>query len=139
MKKLLSMLLAALLFVIMMAPGFCLAAEDDSFDSPGEPTRYDLTSSISASISASGHTIKAAGRVSAQYASASCTVRVKLQKKVNGSWTTVKTWTGSGTLSASAGGSYTATSGSYRTCVNATVTYNGQTEYTHKYSGTKTV
>lgn len=139
MKKLLCMFLTALFFVTMLAPGFCLATEGDTFDTPFEPTRYDLTSSISASISVSGNTIKATGRVGAKYASASCTVRVQLQKKVNGTWTTVKTWNGSGTRTASAGGTYTATSGSYRTCVNATVTYNGQTEYSNKYSGTKTV
>lgn len=139
MKKLLSILLSTLFIVALLAPGLCMAIGEESIESPENPTRYSLTSSISAALSISGGTAHAAGNVSAKYASAHCSITVKLQKKgSNGAWNNVKTWTGSGTLSASAGGDVSVSSGSYRTCVIGSVTYNGSTEYTYKYSATKT-
>lgn len=139
MKKLLSILLSVLFVVAVMAPGFCLAVGEESSETPENPMRYSLTSSISAGLSISGGTAHVTGNVSAMYASAHCSIKVRLQKKDNnGVWRGVKTWTSSGTLSASAGGDVSVTSGSYRTCVTATVTYNGQSEYPVKYSGTKT-
>lgn len=138
MKKLLCTLLSVLFLVTVMAPGLCLAVENDSDDAPENPMRYSLTSSISAGLSISGGKAHVTGNVSAKYASAHCSIKVQLQKKINGTWYGVKSWTSSGTLSASAGGDYSVSSGSYRTCVTATVTYNGQSEHPFKYSGTKT-
>lgn len=139
MKKLLSILLSVLFFSTVMVPGFCLAIGEESFDSPEIPMRYNLTSSITASLSISGGTAYVAGNVSAKYASAQCSIKVKLQKKDStGTWHTVKTWTSSGTLFASASGNISVSSGSYRTCVTAVVKYNGDSEHPYKYSGTKT-
>lgn len=139
MKKLLSILLSVLFIVSLMAPGSCLAIGEESSESPENLMRYTLTSSISAGLSISGGTAHVTGIVNAKYASAHCSVTVKLQKKdSNGAWHSVKTWSSSGTLSASAGGDVSVTSGSYRTCVLGTVTYKGQSEYPVKYSGTKT-
>lgn len=139
MKKLLSILLSALFIITVMAPGLCLAVEEESIESPESPMRYTLTSSITASLSISGGTARVAGNVTAKYASAHCSIKVQLQKKdSNGVWHGVKSWTNSGTLSTSAGGNVSVSSGSYRTCVTATVTYNGQSEHPYKYSGTKT-
>lgn len=139
MKKLLCTLLSILLVVVVMTPCFCLAIGEASSDLPEPPNRYNLTSTISASLSISGGTAHVAGNVSAKYASAHCSIKVQLQKKdSNGVWRGVKSWTSSGTLSASAGGDYSVSSGSYRTCVTATVTYNGQSEHPFKYSGTRT-
>ena len=131
--------MSVLFIVAVMAPGFCLALGEESSKSLETPMRYNLTSSITASLSISGGTAHVAGNVSAMYASAHCSIKVKLQKKdSNGVWHSVKTWTSSGTLSASAGGNVSVTSGSYRTCVTATVTYNGDSEHPYKYSATKT-
>lgn len=139
MKKLLSILLATLFVVAVMAPGFCLAIGEESSETLENPMRYTLTSSITASLSISGGTAHVAGNVSAKYASAHCSIKVQLQKKdSNGVWRGVKSWSNSGTWGVSAGGDVSVTSGSYRTCVTATVTYNGQSEYPVKYSGTKT-
>lgn len=139
MKKLLTILLSVLFIVSVMSPGFCLAVGEESVEAPETPMRYSLTSSITASLSISGGIAHVAGNVSAKYASANCSIKVQLQKKnSNGAWRTVKTWTSSNTLSTSAGGNYSVSSGSYRTCVLGTVTYNGQSEYPVKYSGTKT-
>lgn len=139
MKKLFSILLSVLFIVAMMAPGLCSAIGEESSESPENPMRYNLTSIITASLSINGGTAHVAGLVSAKYASAQCSIKVKLQKKdSSGVWRTVKTWSNSGTLSTSAGGDYSVSSGSYRTCVLGTVTYNGQSEYPVKYSGTKT-
>lgn len=139
MKKLLCTLLSVLFIVAVMAPGFCLAVGEESDDAPENPMRYSLTSSISAGLSISGGKAHVTGMVSAKYASAHCSIKVQLQKKdSNGVWHGVKSWTSSGTLSASAGGDVNVSSGSYRTCVTATVTYHGQSEYPYKYSATKT-
>lgn len=138
MKKLLCTILSVLFIVAVMAPGFCLAIGEASFESPEVPYRYSLTSTISASLSISGGKAHVAGNVSAKYADAHCSIKVQLQKKINGTWYGVKSWTNSGTWSTSTGGDVTVSSGSYRTCVLGTVTYNGQSEYPVKYSATKT-
>lgn len=139
MKKLICALLSVLFIITVMAPGLCLATGEDSDDAPENPMRYSLTSSITASLSISGGKAHVAGGVGAKYASAHCSIKVQLQKKdSNGVWHAVKSWTSSGTPSASAGGNYSVSSGSYRTCVTATVSYNGQSEHPFKYSGTKT-
>ena len=139
MKRLLCTLLSVLFIVTVMAPGFCLAVGEDSDDAPENPMRYSLTSSISAGLSISGGKAHVTGNVTAKYASAHCSIKVQLQKKdSNGVWHGVKSWSNSGTLCVSAGGDYSVSSGSYRTCVTATVTYNGQSEHPFKYSGTKT-
>lgn len=138
MKKLLTILLSILFIAAVMSPGLCLAIGEESSESPETPMRYSLTSSITASLSISGGKAHVAGNISAKYASAHCSIKVQLQKKINGTWYGIKSWTSSGTLSASAGGDISVTSGSYRTCVTATVTYNGDSEHPFKYSGTKT-
>lgn len=139
MKKLLCMLLSVLFLVAVMAPGFCLAIAEGSDDTRENPMRYSLTANISAALSISGGKAHVAGGIGAKYASAHCSIKVQLQKKdSNGVWHGVKSWTSSGTMSASAGGDYSVSSGSYRTCVTATVTYNGQSEHPYKYSGTRT-
>ncbi len=138
MKKLLCMFLSVLFIATVMAPGLCLAVGEESIESPDNPMRYTLTSSISAGLSISGGTAHVTGRVSAMYTSANCSIKVQLQKKINGTWYGVKSWTNSGTWSTSAGGDVSVSSGSYRTCVTATVTYNGESEHPYKYSGTKT-
>ena len=139
MKKLLCTLLSVLFIVTVMAPGLCLAIGESSDDAPENPMRYSLTSSITASLSISGGTAHVAGNISSMYTNAHCSIKVQLQKKdSNGVWRGVKSWTNSGTWSTSAGGNVSVSSGSYRTCVTATVTYNGQSEHPYKYSGTKT-
>lgn len=139
MKKILCALLSILFIATVMAPGICLATEEESFKPSIPIDRYTLTSGISASLSISGGTAKAAGRVGAKYSDAHCSIKVTLQKKnSNGSWSAVKSWSASGISSISTGGSVSVSSGSYRTCVTATVTRNGETEYTYKYSATKT-
>lgn len=139
MKKLLCTLLSVLFLIAVMGPGFCLAIGEETYESPETPMRYTLTSCISAGLSISGGTAHVTGMVSAKYTSAHCSIKVQLQKKDSNSvWRGVKSWTNSGTWSTSAGGDVSVTSGSYRTCVTATVTYNGDSEYTHKYSATKT-
>lgn len=139
MKKLLSILMSVLFIVTLMTPGLCLAVGEESSESPENPMRYTLTSSISASLSISGGKASVAGRVSAKYANANCSITVQLQKKdSSGVWHNVKSWSNSNSHATSAGGKVSVSSGSYRTCVTATVTYNGSSEHPYKYSGTKT-
>lgn len=139
MKKVLSILLSVLFVVTVVTPVFCLATEEESYVPPEIIDEYTLTSSIGASLSINGSTARATGIVGAKYPGASCSIKVTLQKKdSSGVWRGVKSWTNSGTTSVSAGGNYTVSSGSYRTCTTATITYNGESEYTFKYSATKT-
>lgn len=139
MKKLLCVLLSVLFITAVMVPNLCLAVAEDYYEPPIDIEEYSLTSSVTASLSINGSTAHAAGAVGCMYASGHCSIKVKLQKKAsNGSWYTVKSWSNSDTLSTSAGGDYTVSSGSYRTCVTATVTYNGSSEHPFAYSGTRT-
>ena len=138
MKKLLSILLSVLFITVVMAPGLCMAIGEGFSESAENPMRYTLTSSISAGLSISGGSAHVTGSVSSMYTNASCSIKVQLQKKINGTWYGVKSWTNSGTWSTSAGGDIAVSSGSYRTCVTATITYNGQSEHPYKYSATKT-
>lgn len=139
MKKLVSMLLSVLFITAVLTPSFCLAVTEEPYEPPIDIEEYSLTTTISASLSINGGTAHAAGAVGCRYANGHCSITVKLQKKdSNGAWHSIKTWTNSGTLATSAGGDYSVSSGSYRTCVTATVTYNGSSEHPYKYSGTKT-
>lgn len=139
MKKLLCLLMSVMLIAIFLTPSLCLAITEDPVEPPIDIDEYSLTSSIAASLSISSGTAHVAGRVGSKYADAHCSITVKLQKKAsNSSWYTVKSWSNSGTLSTSAGGDYSVSSGSYRTCVLATITHNGDSEHPFKYSGTKT-
>ena len=139
MKKLICTLLSVLFIITVIAPGLCLATGEAFSSDPENSMRYSLTSRVTASLSISGGTAHVAGNVSAKYASAQCSIKVQLQKKdSNGVWRGVKSWTNSDTLSASAGGDVSVSSASYRTCVTATVTYNGNSEHPYAYSGTKT-
>lgn len=139
MKKFLCLLLSVLFIVTMMVPNLAFAAEEEPFE-PLEPIdEYTLTTSIGASLSISGGTARVAGMVGAKYNGSNCSIKVSLQKKgSDGVWRSVKSWTSSGTSSASAGGNYSVSSGSYRTCVTATITYNGESEHPYKYSATRT-
>lgn len=139
MKKLLCILMSTLFILAVMSPGVCLAAEEEPFEPSIPINRYTLTASITASLSISGGTAKVAGRVGSMYSGANCSIKVTLQKKdSNGTWHGIKSWTNSGTSSTSAGGNYSVSSGSYRTCVTATITYNGESEHPYKYSATRT-
>ena len=86
MKKLFSILLSVLFIAAIMTPGLCLAIGEESSESAENPMRYNLTSSITASLSISGGKAHVAGNVSAKYASAQCSIKVQLQKKINGTW-----------------------------------------------------
>lgn len=138
MKKLLCTFLTIVFVLVVMVPSLCFAIEEEPFEPPINIDDYELTSSIIASLSISGGSATVAGRVGSKFSGASCSVTVKLQKKSGNSWINVKTWTSSGTSSASAGGTYSVSSGSYRTYVSAVITFNGDSEHPYKYSGTKT-
>ena len=62
---------------------------------PGITPQYTYTSVIKSSISVSGKTATAAGSITPKPYNRKTFVKVQLQRKVNGSWTTIAFWTGS--------------------------------------------
>ena len=84
---------------------------------PGITPQYTYTSVIKSSISVSGKTATAAGSITPKPYNRKTFVKVQLQKKENGSWTTIASWTESNNNGvSSAMGSKTLTKGkTYRT------------------------
>lgn len=80
---------------------------------PGITPQYTYTSVIKSSISVSGKTATAAGSITPKPYNRKTFVKVQLQKKENGSWTTIACWTESNNNGvSSAMGSKTLTKGS---------------------------
>ena len=131
--------LGILFFVVTTTLTASFAIETEPFEPPIDIDDYSLTSSITASLSINGGIATCLGDVSAIHAGSSCSVSARLQKQqTNGTWKTIKTWSSSGTNHASAGGTHTVSSGSYRVKATATITYNGESETVTKYTGVKT-
>lgn len=60
---------------------------------PGITPQYTYTSVIKSSINVSGKTATAAGSITPKPYNRKTFVKVQLQKKENGSWTTIASWT----------------------------------------------
>jgi len=83
--------------------------------------RYSHIDVINAGLSITGGTVKTTGSVSSS-AGNTASVTTELQQYKNGSWTTIKTWSGSNIGVISAGGSYAVAKGySYRVYVTGKV------------------
>lgn len=137
MKRTLTLIVA--LFTVISILTMSLAIETEPFEPPIDIDEYTLTNIISASLGISGGIATCSGQTSAIYFGSSCSVSARLQKQqTNGTWKTIKTWSSSGTNHASAGGTHTVSSGSYRVKATATITYNGESETATKYTGVKT-
>ena len=137
MKNTLKTLLAALLALTFLF-GFsavALAAEEEPYD-PGiiEEEPYEIISSYSSNISVSGGTAKCSANMRASGAS-KVTIKMELQKKSNGSYSTVATWNGSANgSSTSLSKSKGITSGAtYRLKTTFKATKSGTTETAVQY------
>ncbi len=75
--------------------------------------RYSHTSIISAGLRMSGNNAQCSGIVKPSNSINSSQIEVKLQRNVSGTWSTIKSWSGSATngWTAQAGGVYGVTSG----------------------------
>lgn len=94
------------------------------------------TESISSSLTFSGTTANCGARIVGMSGTTRISATFTLQRRVNGTWVTIKTWTessSSNTLNFS--GTHTVTKGfTYRLSVNATVTRNGVSETVSSWS-----
>lgn len=104
--------------------------------------RYTDIGAISANLSISGDTASCSGRIQSATSGVTTSVSVRLQRSTSGTtWTTIKTWSGSGTNSAQSSGQYTIISGyQYRVSVYGMVFDQNESllESTTKYSAIKT-
>ena len=84
--------------------------------------RYDEVLTITASLSFSGNTAISGGAVTPQKNGVHSSVTVRLQRWTGSGWSTLGTWYGNGStlIGASASGSMTIDSGTYRTWVTGT-------------------
>ncbi len=83
------------MLIALSASTVAFAETDDSSDSEIE-LRYSTIGSTSVSFRISGITAKCAATLGAQY-STSLKIKMELQKKSSGTYSTVKTWTKSAT------------------------------------------
>lgn len=105
--------------------------------------RYSYTDQIDAGFAISGNVASCSGNVEPSETTHTASVVVKLQKKVNSSWSTVKSWSASASKAgstASASGTYTLSKGfQYRVYVIGTVRDSSGTvlETTYRSSAIK--
>ena len=121
MKRLISILLIALLFACSM----CAAAETEDESLGDIQLFYVYAKNVTANltIDSSGNAT-CRGLITLRDSSYTVTITVKLQKKSGSSWTTLATWSdsGDGYAGASAGGTKKVSSGySYRVSVSTVV------------------
>lgn len=96
-KKISSLLLALLMLASVCSIGFSAFATDTDTPIDGEiPEEYAVIATAAYSISISGLKAICMGSLTAK-TSSSLTVKLELQKKSSGTYSTVKTWTSSKT------------------------------------------
>ena len=98
--------------------------------------KYVNTDIVTANLSISSKGVATCSGTVSPSGKYESTISVNLQKKNGSSWSTIKTWTGSGStlMGCSASGTYTVSRGTYRVYVCG---YVG-TEFFSKYSAEKT-
>lgn len=97
MKRWFSLMLALLMLISIGNMGFSAFAADTDTPVDAEiPERYSVISSGSYNLSISGLTATCYGSLKAQY-STSLKIKLELQKKSSGTYSTIKTWSDSKT------------------------------------------
>jgi hypothetical protein len=119
-------LLSILLSVYATAEEYECMFEDETMNIESEiaassaiSLRYTDIGFISANLSINSDTAYCSGRVQTATSGATTSVSVRLQRSTNGtSWSTIKTWSGTGTNSSDVSGQHTVSSGyQYRVSV----------------------
>lgn len=140
MKKLFSLLLAAVMMFCFSISAYAVDQEPPEPVDPDEPYMY--TQSISSSLSISGTTATCVSRVNGIPGQVTLiTITQYLQKKNGSSWTTVSSWTKSYPPNSAV---YINTksglsSGTYRVFTSAVVYHNTFPEFVTAYSTQKTI
>ena len=133
-KELPKKLLTIVTVVIFVMSCTCLSFAYGSDDDDGE-TKAKYYSSALANISISGGTVTTTGKVVGNNSTTKITIKLYLQKKSNGSWSNVASWTGT-----KVGKDYKLTKskviskGTYRTKASCTVYSGNNSEHVTKYS-----
>ncbi len=101
-KRITSLFLTILMLVTISNVGFNVFATDTDTPTDEEiPVRFSVISSAAYSIGISGLKATCHGRLTAKY-STSLTIKLELQKKSSGTYSTIKTWTTSTTSTSTA-------------------------------------
>lgn len=136
--------LTSFVLCIVLLFGFTFtanAAEVDALDQGIIVMRYSCITSASSTLTLSGNTATARGNVGTHSSTAKIYICSTLQKNIGGYWYDVSgaSWSNSTTgWSATASGSITIGSGTYRVSTYYSVTCCGMTESGTVYSTTKT-
>ena len=93
-KKSISLLMA--LCMLLSVFGIAVSASANDGETAGDAPRYTVIASTSYGITISGLKAYCTGALTAQY-STSLNIKLELQKKSSGTYSTIKTWTGSKT------------------------------------------
>lgn len=138
-RKFTAILTSILLLSALVQLG-CAEPEPSTYLPEAIVQRYTATDSVSASLSiSSGGVASCTGKIQALASGSSCKITTKLLRKSGNSWTTVETWSGSGSGKASAGGKVSVSSGTYKVTVSGSVTAaDGTRESVRKSSAQKT-
>lgn len=106
---------------ILVATLMLLCCISSAIAEGGITPMYVNIRTTQATLSISGDTATCVGGVWAFSSTGACSITVKLQKQDGGSWTTLKSWTDTGSGSASASGTYAVSAGTYRVSASGNV------------------
>ena len=127
--KILSFIMA---LIMALSFGTATFAETDDTSDNEIIYRFDVIGSTSTSLTISGITAQCSATLGAKY-STTLKIKMELQKKSSGTYSTVKTWTktDSGTLTAISGSKVINPLSTYR--LKVTFTAGSETHVTYKY------
>ena len=141
-RKILAMMIACLILVVsygsMCSPSFAAANKPEDVVSP----QYAYTRKVVAQLSIDSYgRALCTGKVGVYDKDSTVALTVKLLKKDGRSWTSIKSWSdsGSGNIDFSLSRNYTVDQGTYMVSVSGKITTSaGKVEYVSKYTGEKT-
>lgn len=116
-KRIISLLLVSILMMLLPLNSFASGSAAPQNVQP----RYIAIAELGAGLSGESGYVTVSGRVLVTNPTLTCQLTVELQKKENGTWSTIDAWFNSGVISVSINENYYLLSGDYRTKVTAKI------------------
>lgn len=118
-KRIIALLLVLALFTALPLTTFASFPPESQSVQP----RYIVIKSLSAGLSGQSGYVTVSGKVTVTDPTLTCYLTVELQKKENGTWSTIDAWYNNGAIAVAISQNYYLLSGQYRTKVTARI-YN---------------